>query len=261
PYPLMRRTGEGGFSRIAWDEAIDLVASKMRGTDPDRMGMFVTSRGLTNESYYVLGKLLRIAGSPHVDACARLCHAASGVGLKETIGWGAPTISFSDLIGSDLVVIIGSNLPNNQPVSTKYLHAARRAGSRIVVVNPFKEPALERYWIPSVASSALFGTRLMDDYVPVRPGGDIAFMSGVLKALDGRKAWDEAFIATRTAGAAELREHLAQLSWPEIVTDSGVAEGEIRRIADLYARAKTAVIVYSMGLTQYEFGVENVKMV
>src|SRR6185503_20129163 len=139
-------------------------------------------------------------GTPHVDSAARLCHAASSVGLKQTIGWAAPTLSLRDLVGSDLIVIIGSNLPNNQPVSTKYLHAARKAGSRIVVVNPFKEPALERYWIPSVPSSALFGTRLMDDYFPVRPGGDIAFLSGVLKALDESGGWDERFVEEKTTG-------------------------------------------------------------
>jgi molybdopterin-dependent oxidoreductase alpha subunit len=260
-YPMLRRSGERGFSRISWDEAIDLVADRMRTADPERMGMFVTSRGLTNESYYVLGKLWRIAGSPHIDACARLCHAASGVGLKETIGWGAPTVSLSDLVGADLVIVIGSNLPNNQPVSTKYLHAAKKAGTRIVVINPFKEPALERYWIPSVPWSALFGTRLMDDYFAVRPGGDIAFLSGVLKALDETGGWDERFVAEQTTGAAELREHLKRLAWSEIVSDSGVEEREIRSFAALYAGAKTAVVVYSMGLTQYEFGVDNVRMV
>src|SRR5204862_1119185 len=114
----------------------------------------------------------------------------------------------SDLVGADLIVVIGSNLPNNQPVSTKYLHAAKKAGSRIVVVNPFKEPALERYWIPSVPSSALFGTKLMDDYFAVRPGGDIAFLSGVLKALDESGGFDERFIEERTTGSAAFREQL-----------------------------------------------------
>jgi molybdopterin-dependent oxidoreductase alpha subunit len=261
PYPLIRRAGERGFSRLSWDEALDLTATSLKASEPDRIGMFVTSRGITNETYYVLQKLMRIAGSPHIDACARLCHAASGVGLKQTIGWGAPTISLSDLVGADLIFIIGSNLPNNQPVSTKYLHAAKRAGSRIVVVNPFREPALERYWIPSVPSSALFGTRLMDDYFAVRPGGDIAFLSGVLKALDEIDGWNEDFVAEHTRGSAALRAHLAALSWSAVVDDSGVSEDEIRRLAELYAGAGTAVIVYSMGLTQYEFGVDNVKMV
>ena len=261
PYPLLRRAGEAGFSRVSWDEASSMIADRMRRADPDRTGMFVTSRGLTNETYYMLQKLWRVAGSPHIDSCARLCHAASSVGLKQTIGWAAPTISLSDLIGSDLVLIIGSNLPNNQPVSTKYLRAARMAGTRVVVVNPFREPGLERYWIPSVPTSALFGTKLMDDYFPVRPGGDIAFLSGVLKALDELDGWDERFLAEHTTGAGALREHLGRVSWAEITGDSGIDETEIRRLAAMYAKAKTAVIVYSMGLTQYEFGVDNVKMV
>ncbi len=261
PYPLLKRAGEVAFSRITWPEAVELIAQKLRASDPDRVGFFLTSRGLTNETYYVVQKLARIAGTPHVDTCARLCHAASGVGLSATIGWGAPTLSLTDLIGAELIFIIGSNLPNNQPVATKYLRAARKAGSRIVVVNPFREPALERYWIPSVPSSALFGTPLMDEYHAVRPGGDIAFIHGVLKALDELDGFDEAFVETQTEGADELRRQLVRTSWQEIESASGVDEGALRALAARYARAKTAVFIYSMGLTQYEFGVDNVKAV
>jgi molybdopterin-dependent oxidoreductase alpha subunit len=261
PYPLIRRAGEGGFSRLPWEKAIATVADSMARADPDRMGMFITSRGLTNETYYTLQKLARVAGTPHVDSAARLCHAASTQGLKQTLGFAAPTCSLSDWIGSDLILIIGSNLANNQPVSTKYLYQAKKAGSRIAVVNPFREPALERYWIPSVPRSALFGTRLMDDFFPVNPGGDIAFLSGVLKALDEGGGWDEKFIAERTSGAGELRPYLRALDWSEITRESGLPESEARRLAGLYGAAKSAVIIYSMGLTQHTFGVENVKMV
>ncbi len=261
PYPLLRRRGEPGFSRIGWDEALALAGGAWRAADPDRIGVFLTSRGLTNETYYTAQKLARLGGTPHVDTCARLCHAASSVGLKETIGFAAPTLSLSDWLEAELIVVIGSNLPNNQPVSTKYLRAARKRGARVVVVNPFREPALERYWIPSVPTSALFGTKLMDDYFPVRPGGDIAFMSGVLKALDERGGWDEAFVAAKTAGAAELRAQLRAQRFEDLCADAGVEEAEIRRFAEMYAGVTRAVFVYSMGLTQYEFGVDNVRMV
>ena len=97
PYPLLRRRGEPGFSRISWDEATTLVAERLRELPPDEVGFFLTSRGITNETYYVMQKLSRIAGSPHVDTCARLCHAASTVGLKESLGFAAPTISLSRL--------------------------------------------------------------------------------------------------------------------------------------------------------------------
>lgn len=261
PYPLRRRRGEAGFTRISWDEATSTIAERLKAAAADDIGMFLTSRGLTNETYYVAQKLARLAGTPHVDSCARLCHAASTSGLKATVGFAAPTLSLSDWIGTDLLLIIGSNLPNNQPVSTKYLRAARKAGTHVAVVNPFKEPALERYWIPSIASSALFGSQLMDSYYSVRPGGDIAFLSGVLKALDEIGGWDDQFLEQRAAGGTELRAHLRQLSFEHLVEAAGTSEQEMRELAQRYARAKTAVIVYSMGLTQYDFGVDNVKMV
>jgi len=261
PFPLLRRRGERGFTRVGWDEALSLIASQWRAAAPERVGVFLTSRGLTNETYYTAQKLARIGGTPHVDTCARLCHAASSIGLKETLGFAAPTLSLDDWLKAELIVIIGSNLPNNQPVSTKYLRAAKKRGARVVVVNPFREPALERYWIPSVPWSALFGTRLMDDYFPVRPGGDIAFMSGVLKALDELGGWDEAFVAARTNGAPELRQRLKGQSWSELSTEAGVQVNEMQRLARMYAGVSRAVFIYSMGLTQYEFGVDNVRMV
>ena len=120
------------------------------------------------------------------------------------------------MIGTDLLVLIGTDLANNQPVTTKYMHFAKEQGTRIVVVNPFREPALDRYWVPSVAKSALWGTALMDDFFAVRPGGDIAFMLGALKALDARNLFDEKFIAERTVGFDELREEARALSWDEL---------------------------------------------
>jgi molybdopterin-dependent oxidoreductase alpha subunit len=261
PAPLVRRRGDRGFSKISWAEAERLAAGALAATPGERQAFFVSSRGLTNEAYYAIQKLARVAGTPNVDSCARLCHAASASGLKATIGWGAPTCSLSDMIGTELLVLIGTDLANNQPVTTKYMHFAKQRGTRIVVVNPFREPALDRYWVPSVASSALFGTALTDEFFQVKPGGDLAFMSGALKALDELGAWDEEYIAERTSGAEELRAHLKTLEWAALADGAGVPEAELRRFAALYANAKTAVLLYSMGLTQYVFGVDNVKMV
>src|SRR6185295_16533751 len=158
PYPLLFKKGDAGFRRITWDEALQKVAAALTAAEPDRMGFFASSRGITNETYYTFQKLARIAGTPHVDSCARLCHAASSSGLKETIGWGAGTCSLKDWIGSDLIVLFGTDLANNQPMTMKYLHYAKKAGTKVVLINPFKEPALERYWVPSVPVSAVFGT-------------------------------------------------------------------------------------------------------
>ncbi len=197
-HPYLRARGERGFRAVGWDEALKRIADHAREVPGSRMGFFATSRGLTNETYYVFQKAARLLGSNHVDLCARLCHAATVSGLAQMLGVGAPTCSLSDLIEADLIVLLGTDLANNQPVTTKYLYYARKRGARIVVVNPYREPGLERYWVPSVARSALFGTPLMDELFQVQVGGDIAFLAGALKRLIERGRADRDFVEQRT---------------------------------------------------------------
>ena len=261
PYPMMRERGARGFRRVTWDEALDAIAARMRAADPRRMAFFTTSRGLTNEIYYVAQKLARLAGTNHIDNAARLCHAASSTALKATLGVGASTVSYSDWIGTDLLVLMGTNLANNQPVSMKYLYEAKRKGARIVVVNPYREPALERYWIPSTPISALFGTRMMDEFFQVRIGGDVAFLNGVVKCLLEWDAIDHDFIRDHTVGFEAMRAILDTQRWPDLETLSGLPRAEIERFARMYAGVRTAIFIWSMGLTQHRHGVDNVKAV
>ena len=261
PSPMVRRKGDKGFSPVSWEEAVGLAARAIRRTAPQRMGFFATSRGLTNEAYYVFQKLARTLGTNNVDLCSRLCHAASVYGLKATLGVGAPTCSLSDFIGADLLVIFGSHLANNQPVTTKYMYYAKKKGTRIMVVNPMREYGLERYWVPSVLASALFGTKLMDDFFQVNVGGDIAFINGVLKALIAMNRMDQEFITRHTGNFEDLKRALEGQSWEMLEQRSGLPRLEMERFAQIYSLARSAVFVYSMGLTQHEFGVENVKAI
>jgi anaerobic selenocysteine-containing dehydrogenase len=254
---MIRHKGQPGFSRISWDAAINVITEAIHNTAPQQMGFFATSRGLTNEVYYVFQKLARVLGTNNVDLCSRLCHAASVSGLKDTLGVGAPTCSLSDFIGTQLLVIFGSDLANNQPVTTKYMHYAKKQGTRIVVVNPMREYGL-RVLVPSVASSALFGTKLMDDFFQVRVGGDIAFINGAIKALLVLNRLDREFIAKHTSVADEPAALEAQ-SWEMLEQRSAHTAGGAVRSA--LRPARSAVLVYSMGLTQHEFGVENVKAI
>ncbi|MGH7895598.1 MAG: molybdopterin oxidoreductase family protein, partial [Candidatus Binatia bacterium] len=89
-------------------------------------------------------------------------------------------------------------------------------------------------------------------------GGDRAFVNGVLKELIARGALDTAFIDAHTRGFAELRAALDAQSWEMLEREAGVSRGEMARFATCYAAAKSAVFVWSMGLTQHRFGVENV---
>lgn len=257
--PMVRAKGEEGFRRISWDEAVDLVAARLRDVDPRRIAWYLTSRGLTNEAYYAHQKVARFVGTNHVDTSARICHAPSTAALKAAIGCAATTCSYSDWIGADLVVFVGSNVANNQPVAMKYLYYAKKAGTRVFVVNPYLEPGMDRYWVPSIVESALFGTRIADDFFPIYPGGDIAFSYGVLKHLVENNWVDQDFVRSRTAGWEAVEDKVRGLDWQTLERSCGLTRTELFRFAEAYGRARSAVVVWSMGITHHRHGSDNVR--
>ncbi len=261
PYPMVRRAGEPGFQRLGWDAALDLIAGRIRETTPDRTGYYLTSRGTSNETYYAAQKAVRAMGSNQIDNAARICHAPSSVALKSMLGVGATTCSYGDWIGTDLLVFVGANPANNQPVTTKYMYYAKRAGTRMVLVNTYREPGMEKYWIPSVPESAVFGTKLADDTFLINTGGDAAFLNGALKHILEHDLVDSAFIADHTTGLEAVRDFVAGLSWDTLEAQAGVPEAEMRAFGDLVGKARTAVFVWSMGATQHTYGEDSVRAI
>lgn len=260
-HPMRRRRGEPGFTRISWDEALDALAGGLRAAAPERVALYLTSRGITNETYYVAGKAARAMGVAGVDSAARVCHAPSTLGLKATVGVAATTCSYQDVIESDLVVLWGANPANNQPVFMKYLYLARRRGCRVVVVNPYLEPGLDRYWVPSNVESALFGTKMSDLHVPVRPGGDVALANAALKLLAERRAVDVDFVAAHTEGFDEAVTALVAQDLDELLALAGVDRATVEAFVDEIARAGAAIHLWSMGITQHRESVDGVRAI
>ncbi len=261
PYPMLRQRGEKGFRRISWDEALRIAAARLSGVDAQRMAFYLTSRGLTNESYYVAQKVARFLGTNNVDNSARICHAPSTVAMKQSIGVAASTVSYKDWIGTDLLVFFGSNTPNNQPVTTKYIYYAKQQGTRVAVINPYREPGLERYWVPSVTESALFGTKIADEFFQVHTGGDKAFIGGVIKHLIEHGWTNDQFIRDHTTDFEDLKKGLAGQSWELLEAAAGTNREEMLKFARMLAEAKTAIFVWSMGITQHHDGVSNVRAI
>ncbi len=261
PAPMVRRRGEPGFRPLVWEEALGLVAHRLRGIDPRRLAFYLVSRGTLNETYYAAQKAARYLGTNHVDNSARVCHAPSTVALKQTTGFAATTCSYRDLLATDLAIFFGSDVANNQPVMMKYLHLAKKRGAKVAVVNPFREPGLERYWVPSSVDSVLLGTRVADAFYTVKVGGDIAFANGVLKVLAAEGWLDRRFIAEHTTGWEELERTLAGQSFAELERAAGSERAAMHDFARRYAEARSAVLVWSMGLTMHAFGVQNVQAV
>ena len=260
-YPMRRRRGDTGFRRISWDEALDAIATRISETDRDRIAVYLTSRGLTNEVYYAAAKAFRAMGIANIDSAARTCHAPSTIGLKSTIGVAASTCSLQDVLETDLIVLWGTNVANNQPVFTKYLYEAKRNGARVVVINPYLEPGLERYWVPSKPESFLFGTKICDLHVPVRPEGDVSLANALVKILAETGAVDDEFIGAHTSGWNDLVRHLSTRSLDDLLSEAGVERATFEALVDLYTKSRGAIFVWSMGITQHRYGVEGVQSI
>jgi molybdopterin-dependent oxidoreductase alpha subunit len=261
PYPMVRRKGESGFRQAQWDEVLDTIAERIRSSAPDRLGFYMTSRGEPNENYYAAQKAARAIGTNSIDNAARLCHSPSTFALKEAVGVAATTCSYADWIGSDLVVFIGCNVANNQPVAMKYLYHARKEGTKVVVVNSYQEPGMERYWVPSNAESAVFGTRVADRFFLINVGGDVPFLNGTLKQMIERGSADREFIVNHSSGFESLAAALESQSWEELERLSGASRQDMDEFARMLAEARSAVIVWGMGVTQHEFGEDNVRSI
>ncbi|RXT06442.1 FdhF/YdeP family oxidoreductase [Ammoniphilus sp. CFH 90114] len=267
PYPMIRRKGERKFSRLSWDEAMEMIAGKMKKLDPKQYAFYLTSRGITNESYYVAGKVSRFLGTNNIDNASRICHSPSKTALKRSIGVGASTVNYQDWIGTDVLLFWGSVASNSSPVSTKYMLEAKKKGTKIIVVNPYKEPAMDEYWIPSNVESALFGTKLADDFYQVNIGGDIAFMHGIMKhwfEMEEKKygsAINHEFVQKHVNGYEELKTKVKKQSWNDIVASSGITQERIVKLAELLANSKNAVFAWALGLTMHSFATDNISQV
>ena len=201
-------------------------------------------------------------GTNSIDNAARVCHSPSTFGLKEALGVGATTCSYSDWIGTDLIVFIGSNPANNQPVTTKYLHLAKKAGTKVAVVNPYREPGMERYWVPSNPESAVFGTKITDRFFQLHTGGDAGFLAGAMKALIERGWVDREFVAAahdRVRGARAPSSPAP--SWERLERSPARPGRRWRSSRGCSAEAERAVLVWSMGVTQHAHGEDNVRAI
>lgn len=267
PYPLIRRPGDQKFSRLSWDEALDMVADKMRELDPKQYAFYLTARGITNEVYYVAAKATRFLGTNNIDNASRICHSPSKTALTRSVGIGASSCNYKDWIGTDVLVFWGSVAANNQPVSTKYMYAAKRKGTKIIVINPYHEPSMDEYWIPSVAQSALFGTKIADDFYQVNIGGDIAFMHGIMKHWfemeeeEEGSALNHEFIEKHVNGLEPLREKVMSFTWEQLEESSGITKERMGELATLLAKSNSAVFVWAMGLTMHRFATDNISQV
>ena len=238
--PLIKKNGK--FVEISWDEALNIVSEKFRKYSPDAVAV-LSSAKCTNEENYLMMKFARaVLKTNSVDHCARLCHASTVVGLGKTFGSGAMTNSIGELEDAACIFVIGSNTTEQHPLIARYIMRAREKGAKLIVADPRLIPL----------------TQFADYHLRQRPGTDVALLNGFMNVILNEGLEDKEFVNKRTEGFKELKEVIKKYIPEDVEKITGIPKELIIEAARIYAKAKSASIVYSMGITQHTTGVDNV---
>jgi molybdopterin-dependent oxidoreductase alpha subunit len=258
--PMYAGPLDSHYRPIAWDEAIDRIAKKLKKTDP-REAFFYFSGRSSNEAGFLMQLFARVWGTNNINNCSYYCHQASGVGLSSVTGSGTATITLEDIDQCDLLFLIGANPASNHPRLMRTIVELKRRGGKVIVINPLKETGLVRFKVPSDVRSLLFGSTIADEYMQPHIGGDIALLSGITKVVIDRHAHDERFLKNHADGWNDFRSHIERLSWDDIVHRSGVSRRQIEHVAEMYIKSRNTIFAWAMGITHHEHGVRNVQAI
>jgi formate dehydrogenase alpha subunit len=239
-YPLIKKNGK--FVEASWDEALELVATKLGGYKPDELAV-ISSAKCTNEDNYVAQKFARVVlKTNNVDHCARLCHAPTVVGLVQSFGSGAMTNSISEFRDAGCIFAIGTNTTEAHPIIALELKRAVDNGARLIVANP-REIDLVRWsylWLQH------------------NPGSDVALLMGMMRIIVEEGLLDQAFIDKRCENFDAFKVALKGFDLDSVARITGVPKDKIAEAARIYATEKPSAILYAMGITQHSHGTDNV---
>jgi molybdopterin-dependent oxidoreductase alpha subunit len=256
---------------IGWDEAFALISRELNALNDPNEAEFYTSGRTSNEAAFMYQLFARRFGTNNFPDCSNMCHEPTSVGLPESIGIGKGTVLLDDFAHAEAIFILGQNPGTNSPRMLTELHNASRRKVPIVVFNPLRERALERFAAPQdPIEMATFGeTRIASEYCQVRIGGDVAALKGVMKLVleahdkalrsEAEPVLDLDFIAHHTHGVDAFADDLRQTNWEDILRVCGLPHDQLERVAAVYMRARAVIVVYGMGITQHRLGTANVQ--
>jgi len=259
-HPLVRREGAGKsaqllpperfvevFREASWDEALDRAAAGFRALrdahGPRSLAGFGSAKG-SNEEAYLFQKLVRTGfGTNNVDHCTRLCHASSVAALMEGLGSAAVSNPVADVRHADFVLVIGANPSENHPVAATWIKNAARRGTYLVVADPRRSPL----------------ARHAQRWLGFRPDTDVVLLQAMLHTLFAEGLADERFLRERASAADALRASVAAATPEAAALVCGIDAATIRDVARRYARARAAMILWGMGVSQHTHGTDNAR--
>jgi assimilatory nitrate reductase catalytic subunit len=250
-YPMIR-CSKGTMERVAWPDALDHVAHRLKhivARDGPGAVAFYLSGQLLTEDYYVANKLMKgFIGSANVDTNSRLCMASSVAGHRRAFGADTVPGCYEDLDEADLLVLVGSNAAWCHPVLFQRMLANKqKRGARIVVIDPRRTDS---------AGDA-------DLFLGLKPGTDTALFSGLLVHLGDTGALDQDYIERHTSGFAEALTRARNIAGSVGATAlaTALAEADLADFFQLFKNTPRVVTLYSQGVNQSAQGTDKVNAI
>jgi molybdopterin-dependent oxidoreductase alpha subunit len=259
------------YQAISWEDAFQLIAKHLNNlTSPDH-AEFYTSGRASNEASFLYQLFGRMYGTNNFPDCSNMCHEASGVALKETIGIGKGTVVLEDFDKADAIFVFGQNPGTNHPRMMNALRSAARKGAKIVTFNNLKEVALERFASPQDPIELLTpsATKISHRYYTPKLGGDMAAIRGMVKVIFTQHQRniehglpgivDLDFINLHCVNFADYQKQVKETSWHDIEQQSGLSQQQITEAAEVYIQADNAICTWAMGITQHKHSVITIQ--
>jgi len=235
------------FREATWEEALSLSAGtlkNLRDTHGKKsLAGFGSAKG-SNEEAYLFQKLVRTGfGSNNVDHCTRLCHASSVAALLEGVGSAAVSNQVNDVEHAGLIFVIGSNPTSNHPVAATWMKNAAKKGAKIVLADPRITDIGKHAW------------RTMQ----FKADTDVAMINALIHTVIEEGLTDEAFIRDRASNFEALKENVKGYSPEAMAPICGIPAQTLREVAREFAKAKGAMVLWGMGVSQHVHGTDNAR--
>ncbi|KAB2655401.1 FdhF/YdeP family oxidoreductase [Brucella tritici] len=270
-HPMRYNASTDQYEAIEWDEAFRTIGDILKSFDSPNRVEFYTSGRASNEAAFLYQLFVRAYGTNNFPDCSNMCHEASGVALKQSVGVGKGTVLLEDFEMADAIFVVGQNPGTNHPRMLGDLRRAAERGARIVVFNPIRERGLERFADPQNKLEMLHGgsEAIASDYFQPRLGGDLAAFRGMAKAVfaaddaalaEGKPSiLDREFLSTHTAELEAYRAVVDATSWEEIEDQSGLLRSSLERAAKIYMESERVICTWAMGITQHRHSVITIR--
>ena len=261
-HPMLLHRDATHYEPVSWDDAFELLAAELNSLNYPDQAVFYTSGRTSNEAAFLYQLFVRQFGTNNLPDCSNMCHESSGTALSETIGVGKGTVTLEDFDKADAIFVIGQNPGTNHPRMLTSLERAKRRGCKLVHINPLPEVGMTRFKHPQHVLGLLgSGTQLADLFLQVRINGDVALLKGLSKAVlaRGTGVLDREFIDQYTTGFDDFASALQNVSWSEIVEQSGISREQIEEAAQIFVESERTIFCWAMGLTQHKNAVANIQ--